>query len=128
MSLSVNCNSRGDNAYVVYPMGSLNSDTAPDLERALADVIARGPRLVVLDLQQLEYISSAGIRVLLKAKKQLKDAQGRLTFMNLQPPIRKVFDIINALPSLQIFASMAELDEYLDAMQREDGGGETLGL
>lgn len=128
MSLSVNCNSRGDNAYVVYPMGSLNSDTAPDLERALADVTARGPRLVVLDLQQLEYISSAGIRVLLKAKKQLKDAQGRLTFMNLQPPIRKVFDIINALPSLQIFASMAELDEYLDAMQREDGGGETLGL
>jgi hypothetical protein len=39
--------------------------------------------------------------------------------MNLQPQIKKVFDIINALPSMQIFASIEELDEYLDAMQKK---------
>ncbi|MGD2270109.1 MAG: hypothetical protein PVI06_06895 [Desulfobacterales bacterium] len=39
--------------------------------------------------------------------------------MNLQPQIKKVFDIINALPSMQIFASIEELDEYLDAIQKK---------
>jgi hypothetical protein len=38
-------------------------------------------------------------------------------FINLQPQIKKVFDILNALPSLKVFASIQELDGYLDAMQ-----------
>jgi hypothetical protein len=38
-------------------------------------------------------------------------------FINLQPQIKKVFEILNALPSLKVFASIQELDNYLDAMQ-----------
>jgi anti-sigma B factor antagonist len=38
--------------------------------------------------------------------------------MHLQPQIKKVFDILNALPTLQVFASIQEMDEYLDAMQK----------
>lgn len=91
-------------------------------------LIGNGPRLIVLDLRDLDYVSSAGIRVFLKAKKDLKQAQGKLSFMHLQPPIRKVFDIINALPSLRIFASVQELDDYLDAMQRDASGEEPVGL
>ena len=67
----------------------------------------------------LNYLSSAGIRVILKARDALKKNNGKVTFMNLQPQIKKVFDIINALPSVQIFASIEELDEYLDAMQKK---------
>jgi len=36
-------------------------------------------------------------------------------FINLQPQIKKVFEILNALPSLKVFASIQELDSYLDA-------------
>jgi hypothetical protein len=39
--------------------------------------------------------------------------------MNLQPQIKKVFEIINALPSLQVFATIEELDNYLTEMQRQ---------
>ncbi|NLI33918.1 MAG: hypothetical protein GX422_14245 [Deltaproteobacteria bacterium] len=39
--------------------------------------------------------------------------------MNLQPQIKRVFEIINALPSLQIFSSIQELDDYLTEMQRQ---------
>lgn len=123
MSLTLHSSAKGDDAYVVCLAGSLSSDTAPELELLLTELIGHGPRLIVLDLVDLEYISSAGIRVLLKAKKGLKESEGRLSFMNLQPPIRKVFDIINALPSLTIFESVEELDDYLDSMQREAGGG-----
>ncbi|EIC19460.1 STAS domain-containing protein [Thiorhodovibrio frisius] len=118
MNLNVSFKSKGDDAYIVYPVGALNSDTSQKLEQVLNEVIALEPKLVVLDLDQLGYISSAGIRVFLKAKKDLKRTEAKLSFMNLQPPVRKVFDIINALPSMDIFASLAELDEYLDAMQQ----------
>ncbi|WP_407702744.1 STAS domain-containing protein [Thiorhodovibrio litoralis] len=126
MSFSVSVKSRGDNAYIVYPEGSLNSDTAPGFERQIDEVIAQQPHLMVLDLEKLNYISSAGIRVLLKAKKDMKAIDGKVSFMHLQPPVRKVFDIINALPSLSIFASIQEMDDYLDAMQQQVGGGQTL--
>ena len=39
--------------------------------------------------------------------------------MNPQPAVRKVLDIVKAIPPGGIFASVAELDEYLDAMQRQ---------
>jgi len=38
--------------------------------------------------------------------------------MNLQPQIQKVFDILKAIPSLKVFASIEELDRYMDVMQK----------
>jgi hypothetical protein len=48
----------------------------------------------------------------------MKAANGRMVFMNLQPQIQKVFDILKAIPSLKVFASIQELDQYLDSMQK----------
>ena len=70
-------------------------------------------------MQDLDYMSSAGVRVILKTREALKKKDGRLVFMNLQPQIKKVFEIINALPSVQVFKSIRELDEYLDVMQQK---------
>ncbi|MBU1232920.1 MAG: anti-sigma factor antagonist, partial [Proteobacteria bacterium] len=53
------------------------------------------------------------------AKKKLKALGGQLGLLNLQPQIQKVFDIIKALPSFQIFDSTAELDRYLTAIQKK---------
>jgi len=41
-----------------------------------------------------------------------------MVFMNLQPQIKKVFDILQAIPTLKVFASIEELDNYLDVMQK----------
>ena len=70
-------------------------------------------------MEYTDYINSAGIRVLLKAKKVLQGYSGKQVFINMQPQIKKVFDILNALPSLRVFASIAELDQYLDTMQKK---------
>ena len=74
---------------------------------------------MILDLTALDYISSAGIRVILKAKKRLKSLNGQLGLLNMQEQIQKVFDIIKALPSVQIFSSTEELDHYLTAIQKK---------
>jgi len=42
-----------------------------------------------------------------------------MVFINLQPQIQKVFDILKAIPSLKVFASIQELDRYLDLMQKK---------
>jgi len=70
-------------------------------------------------MAEVNYLSSAGIRVILKTKKMLAAYNGKLVFMNLQPQIKKVFEIINALPSMRVFKDLNEMDDYLDRMQRK---------
>jgi anti-anti-sigma factor len=99
--------------------GRLDTETTPLLDACLAPVLA-APTVttLVFDLAALEYISSAGIRALVKARKALEGRGGRVMVAHVQPAVRKVFDIVRALPAASIFASDAELDAYLDAMQR----------
>jgi anti-anti-sigma regulatory factor len=54
-----------------------------------------------------------GIRVLVKTKNALKQRGGEIAFINLRPQIRKVFDILIALPVFKVFAHIQEFDDYL---------------
>jgi anti-anti-sigma factor len=100
--------------------GSLDTSTAPELERHLAPLLARegGVKDLVFDLAQLKFISSAGLRVFASARKKLKERGGQTTFIHLQPQIQEVFDIIKSLPGVAIFKDIAELDKYLAVRQR----------
>ena len=97
--------------------GALNTDTAPGFERRMQEVLKGGHRLTVLDMKDLDYISSAGLRVIFKAAKQTKTAGNRMAAANRKPHIDKVFEILKALPDMAVFANDQELDDYLDAMQ-----------
>ena len=102
--------------------GALNTDTAPDFEQRLQTVITDGYELTVLDMKDLDYISSAGLRVIFKAAKQTKAAGHRLAAANRKPHIDKVFEILKALPDMAVFANDRELDDYLDSMQKQVRG------
>jgi anti-anti-sigma factor len=86
-----------------------------ELEPVLADPSVN---LLVLDLSDLEYISSAGLRTVFRARKSLGSRGGKVLVANPQPQIRKVFDLVKAVPFSEIFSSTAEADAYLDAMQK----------
>jgi anti-anti-sigma factor len=103
--------------------GALNTDTAPDFETELQQVIAKGLDLTVIDMKDLDYISSAGLRVIFKAAKQTKAAGHRLAAANRKPHIDKVFEILKALPDMAVFANDEELDDYLATMQDKVKGG-----
>lgn len=118
MPLKVNSTRRGTGVFIVSPIGSIDAHTHPVLEEKVDDILAQKPDVIIFDMEFADYISSTGIRVLLKTKKALKETDGRMVFMNLQPQIQKVFDILKAIPSLKVFASIGELDKYLDVMQK----------
>lgn len=98
--------------------GSLDTATAPDLEKQLAPILAGTTKDLVFDLAGLKFISSAGLRVFSVARKVLKERDGQTSFVNMQPQIEEVFAIIKALPGFTVFSSMDELDRYLAGRQR----------
>ena len=99
--------------------GRLDTDSYGVLDTQLGPVLAGDIHSLVLDLAQLSYISSAGIRSILKARKAMAARHGKVLVVNPQPQIQKVFDMVKAVPMDDIFASVAEADAYLDAMQRK---------
>jgi anti-anti-sigma factor len=105
--------------------GRLDTSTAPELDKVLDRVLAnpRIPRLV-FDASGLDYLSSAGIRCFIRARKALEPSGGTVAIVNPQPGVRKVLDIVKAIPAGGIFASVEELDAYLDDMQRQVRDGE----
>jgi anti-anti-sigma factor len=119
MSLQIELRDEGAMGRRASLRGRLDTVTAPALDGRLEPVLGDPAiTLLVLDLAGLEYISSAGIRSMMKARRALEGRHGSVVIVDPQPAVRKVLDIIKALPVEQIFASTAELDAYLDAMQR----------
>ena len=80
--------------------GRLDTQTAPELEQEL-DAIAGGLKELTLDMNGLEYVSSAGLRVILKAQK-IMNAQGSMKLTNVADSIMEVFDITGFLDILTI--------------------------
>ncbi len=100
--------------------GSLDTATAPELERQLAPVLAppSGTRDLIFDLAGLKFVSSAGLRVFSAARKTVRERGGQASFLNMQPQIQEVFEIMKSLPGVAVFKDIAELDQYLAARQR----------
>ncbi len=87
---------------VVSASGQINSANAAEVEAGLLAWVEQGERLCVLDLNSLDYISSAGLRVILMLAKRLKQNAGRVILCSLQPQVKDVFDISGFLTILTV--------------------------
>ena len=93
--------------HIVAISGSLDSTTSPEAQKSL-DAVVAGAKKVALDFSQLDYISSAGLRVLLGAAKQLRASGGKLGMFGLNQSVREVFDISGFSSILPVYQSEAE--------------------
>ena len=71
--------------------GRVDTATAPELEKAVFEN-TDGITELVLDLKEMPYISSAGLRVLLKSEKAMK-AQGKMTLINVNNDVMEILDM-----------------------------------
>lgn len=98
---------RRGNAVIVSGVGRLDSNSSAAFEDCLIKVINEEPA-VVLDMSGFNYVSSAGLRVLLMAAKKSKAAGHRLALCGLTPEVYTVFDISGFLALFSIFADCGE--------------------
>ena len=78
---------------VVSVSGRIDAVTAPDFEKDLMESIGAGEKNLLLLMNKLEYISSAGLRSILAIAKVLKSKEGKIVFAGLQGPVKDVFKI-----------------------------------
>ena len=89
-----------NDAVTLIVSGRLDTQTAPELEKEL-DAVLSGIKELIFDMSNLEYVSSAGLRVILKAQKAM-NAQGSMKLTGVNDNIMEVFDITGFLDILTI--------------------------
>jgi anti-anti-sigma factor len=97
--------------------GTLDTATAPQLEKELAGIFEGPTQVLVFDLGNLTFLSSGGVRVILAARKRVLERNGSCLMLKVQPRIEKTFEIIKALDGLMLFKDDEALDTFLNAMQ-----------
>ena len=88
--------------------GRLDTQTFPDAQMQLTQLIEGGDEKILVNLEKLDYISSAGLRVLLAAAKQLKTADGELRICSLNEVVKEIFDISGFTTIFKVFGSDSE--------------------
>jgi len=78
---------------LVGPVGHLDTRTSHDFEKKIVELLAAGERRFIIDLAQLEYVSSAGLRVLLLLAKKLDAMEGDLVLSGMNAQVLEVFDV-----------------------------------
>ncbi|OYQ64868.1 anti-sigma F factor antagonist [Pseudanabaena sp. SR411] len=117
MALQVLVKNTNSNTLSLALDGQLDSLTAPNLDKSIQTSLTQNIKTLIFDLQSLSFISSAGLRVFAKTRKTLKSREGDVFFINITPQVKKVFDIVKAVPISEVFANVEELDKYLAVMQ-----------
>jgi anti-sigma B factor antagonist len=98
---------KGD-VLVLALSGKLDATTSKTFEDKILGLIDSGSLRLVVDLAQLEYVSSSGLRVFLLAAKRLQGAQGKIVLCALKDHVRQVFDLAGFSSILSIYASRDE--------------------
>jgi len=124
MPLEVTITDEPKNGKRISLAGSLDTDTAPQLETRIDESIDSSVTTLILDMKDLEFLSSAGLGVIFMTMKELKSRQGKIILINLQPQVQRVFEIIKALDGMNIFKDRKEMDAYLADMQQQVLDGE----
>ena len=106
---------RGD-VLIARPVGRLDSASSSDLERMLTEQLEAGVRRLIFDLSDMDYVSAAGMRVILSTGRQLRAQEGRLALAGLREMVRDVFEISGFL---SLFDAASTVDDALARLESD---------
>lgn len=100
---------RGSTDVTVFHLqGYLDAHTAPRLEEALRQAVADGPAEIIVECSRLDYISSAGLGLLIETRRSSRARQGQLRVAGLSAAIAQIFDILGFSKVIPAYPSLAE--------------------
>jgi anti-anti-sigma factor len=97
-----------DNILILKPTGRLDTESSPSLEDTIGEQINGGEKNVILDLSDVPYLSSQGLRVILTAAKLADAAGGKLVVSSPQDAVKTIFNITGVRQLIQIFSANPE--------------------
>ncbi len=103
-----NIETRRNHITIFRLAGRLDSNTSRDFENKISAGIQSGSRSMIIDFETLDYVSSAGVRVILKAAKELKHSGGKILLCSMESYIREVFEIAGFDSFIPIFPTLDE--------------------
>lgn len=93
---------------VIKVKGQVDSETAPGLDDALSKLLADGRNKIVLDLQDVEFLSSAGLRAMVKALKGAQGSGGDVRLASVSEPIEVILRTVGMLQMFKMFPTSEE--------------------
>ncbi len=97
-----------DGVTVVKLEGSLDTQSSPDAQIALGELVDGGARGIVCNFADVEFVSSAGLRVLLATAKKLGALQGEIRVCEMNPVVKDVFEISGFSMIIKVFDTEPE--------------------
>lgn len=94
-----------------------DTDSAPDADRELQPVIGRLPARLLFDFSKTDYISSAGMRVLVKTLHAMKDGGGSVAFSSLNSQVEYIFEIAGFLKLFTIYKTREKALKHLNGKE-----------
>lgn len=94
--------------YGIAPHGRLDAVTVPDLDAILDEQLRSGHMQLVLDLAGVTYLSSSGLRALLRARKLAQAGGGDVVLCGMSPRVREVFEMIGFTSLFRVFERATE--------------------
>jgi anti-anti-sigma factor len=119
MSLTVKIENRMPGCYVVKFIGRLDGTTYAECDEKISPLLVPETKTLMFDMTNLDYISSMGLRTIIKARQFIEGNGGSVSMMKMQSQIEKVFKVANLLNGIMLFASTKEADDYFDEMQKK---------
>ena len=113
MPLKTNVTKKENYSYSVELTGAIDTDTSPQLQTELSEIIDEKTNVVVLDMAGVDYVSSAGLGLIVWAKKALGKVNASFVMANLQPQIKKLLDLMKLDEGFKI-RDASEEDKYID--------------
>ena len=104
---------KNNGVLIVKPNGRLDTHTSPDADALITSAIEQGETRVLVDFAVTDYISSAGLRVLLKATKQIKQAGGAFALCNANEQIREVLEISGFATIMHCYTNLEEAQQAM---------------
>ena len=100
-----------DNTQAISVMkvkGRVDSESAPELDDALAEILQEGRNRIVLDLKGVDYISSAGLRAIVKAYQAVTKAGGDLRLASVSDPVEVILRTVGMMQMLKMYPTDQE--------------------
>jgi anti-anti-sigma factor len=88
--------------------GRMDAITSPPIRERIVALIGQGEKMLLFDGSELEYISSAGIRVLFEVAYKIQDLEGKIGCYGLNGNVRKIFNMADLASEISVFASQEE--------------------